>query len=225
MTTIEFFDQAYKTHARYWHHANRDSTDPRHFGEPWRTLLQRLEGRMPGRALDLGAGEGSDAIRLARLGYEVDALEGSTAGAEKIERFAREASVRVNVVHADAASFEPQKQYDVIICSGLLHYLDPTQQIRALATLKAATASGGLNLVTMFTDHTPVPDCHRILDVFPDRNEELLANAYGEWAAVKILDREKLDSSHRDFPPHRHSFIKILAERKETLIGTLTSQV
>ena len=47
-------------------------------------MLEDLRTRPAGRVLDLGAGEGIDAIRLARLGYEVDAVEGSVIGAEKI---------------------------------------------------------------------------------------------------------------------------------------------
>jgi 2-polyprenyl-3-methyl-5-hydroxy-6-metoxy-1,4-benzoquinol methylase len=87
-------------------------------------LLEALSNRQPGLALDLGSGEGMDAIRLAQLGYQVDAIEGSAVGAEKIEKFAREARTRVNVMHMDAQDFQPTQQYDVIICNGLLHYIE-----------------------------------------------------------------------------------------------------
>jgi 2-polyprenyl-3-methyl-5-hydroxy-6-metoxy-1,4-benzoquinol methylase len=53
--------------------------------------------RGPGQALDLGAGEGADAIRLAKLGYHVDAVELSAVACEKIERFARTQGVRISV--------------------------------------------------------------------------------------------------------------------------------
>jgi cyclopropane fatty-acyl-phospholipid synthase-like methyltransferase len=222
LTTIDFFDRVYKAHARYWHHANRDSTDARDFPEPWRRMLRRLADRPPGRALDLGAGEGADVIRLARLGYQVDAVEGSAVAADKIRAFAREACVRINVIHADIRSFQPTGGYDVVICSGLLHYLKPEQQSRVLSVLKAATAPGGLNLVTTFTDRTPVPDCHRVLEVFPDHEEGMVAAAYRHWKVREILERDKPESTHRDFPPHRHSFIKVLAQRPEiTTTGLL----
>jgi protein-L-isoaspartate O-methyltransferase len=94
-----------------------------HF-KPWAMLLEALSNRQPGLALDLGSGEGIDAIHLARLGNQVDAIEGSAVGAEKIEKFAREARTRVNVMHMDAQDFQPTKQYDVIIFNGLLHYIE-----------------------------------------------------------------------------------------------------
>jgi cyclopropane fatty-acyl-phospholipid synthase-like methyltransferase len=214
--TIEFFDAAYQHYARYWHHANRTSVDPLDFPEPWRTLLQRLHGRPPGRALDLGAGEGADAIRLARLGFEVDAVEGSAVGAEKIERFARQDSAHVHVVHADANDFLPRGGYDVIVCSGLLHYLTPPSHRAVLDRLRAALAPDGLVLVATFTDDTPVPECHRILDVYPDAGGRTLASAFRGWEHSHVLVRDKPDTSHPDFPPHRHSYAKLLARRPAT---------
>lgn len=67
----------------WWRGANRYSTNPADhttFNAAW---LAAATARRPGRALDLGAGEGSDAIRVARLGYAVDAIEVSAVACEK----------------------------------------------------------------------------------------------------------------------------------------------
>jgi len=209
-SALEFFERAYARHARYWHHANRDSTDPAHFPEPWKTLLRLLRLRRPGRALDLGAGEGSDAIRLARLGYEVDAVEGTAVGADKIGRFARQAGVRVNAIHADARRYVPRGHYDVIISSGMLHYLAPADQRTVLSRLAKASAPGGLIQVLMFTEHTPVAECHRIVDVYPDRDGSFLKRSLPGRRLVESTEIDKPDHSHHDFPAHSHSFVKVL---------------
>ncbi|HET9443229.1 MAG TPA: class I SAM-dependent methyltransferase, partial [Acidimicrobiales bacterium] len=96
----EFFDDAYRAEPRYWwREAARHSTDPDDHPTSLLTqlLLRHLRGRPPGRALDLGCGEGADAIRLARLGWEVDAVEISEVGAAKAEAFAREEGVDIGV--------------------------------------------------------------------------------------------------------------------------------
>ena len=49
--------------------------------------------------------KGSDAIRLALLGYEVDAVEVSKVGAEKIGRFAAEAGAKLHVIPSDVQDF------------------------------------------------------------------------------------------------------------------------
>jgi SAM-dependent methyltransferase len=77
----DFFDRQYAAYDRYWwRDGNRYSTSPADhtsFNAAW---LAEAARRRPGRALDLGAGEGADSIRLARLGYQVDAIEISGFG-------------------------------------------------------------------------------------------------------------------------------------------------
>ncbi len=93
-----FFDRQYASHERYWWRGeNRYSIDPTVHTEFYATLLAVAARRGSGVALDLGAGEGADAIRLAKLGYKVDAVEVSTVACEKIERFAWSQGVRINV--------------------------------------------------------------------------------------------------------------------------------
>src|SRR6266568_7686133 len=93
-----FFDRQYASHERYWWRGeNRYSIDPTVHTEFYATLLDVVARRGSGVALDLGAGEGADAIRLAKLGYKVDAVEVSAVACEKIERFARSEGVCVNV--------------------------------------------------------------------------------------------------------------------------------
>src|SRR5215475_373838 len=106
MKVSEFFDDLYGAQERYWwHEDDRYSLDPA--DHPTSLLaqmaLRALTGRAPGRALDIGAGEGADSIRLALLGYFVDAVEISKVGAAKIRRFAADAGVadRINVAVAD----------------------------------------------------------------------------------------------------------------------------
>jgi SAM-dependent methyltransferase len=78
-----FFDRQYAAHERYWWRGeNRYSVDPMVHTEFHATLLAVAARRGPGVALDLGAGEGADAIRLAKLGYQVDAVEVSAVACE-----------------------------------------------------------------------------------------------------------------------------------------------
>ena len=115
MHVSDYFDGVYSQHDRYWwRDSGRYVLDPDKY--PCSLLTQqtlRLLGRRPaiGRALDLGAGEGSDAIRLALLGYEVDAVEVSAIGAKKIQAFAQEARVKVRVFATDILDFTPDGLY------------------------------------------------------------------------------------------------------------------
>jgi 2-polyprenyl-3-methyl-5-hydroxy-6-metoxy-1,4-benzoquinol methylase len=212
MDILEFFDYVYKNYERYWHRANIDSTRPEDFAPHWSILLSALAKRKRGLALDLGAGEGAEAIRLARMGYEVDAVEASAVGAEKIEMFARQAHVHVNVLHEDVRIFQPIQQYDVIICNGLLNYIEDKASI--LKKMQLHTRVEGYNLVSVFTNYTPVPECHQVIDVYCDQEEGAVTSLYHEWHHLDfLLERNKLDISHPGFPSHHHSMLKILAQK------------
>src|ERR1700683_2000373 len=101
MRVSDFCDRAYQENDRYWwRDQDRYAVDPDDFPQSLLTqqTLRVLRGRPRGQALDIGAGEGSDAIRLARLGYQVDAVEMSVVGAGKIKDFASRENVEVNVI-------------------------------------------------------------------------------------------------------------------------------
>lgn len=215
-SVIAFFDYLYRRYERYWwRRPTRYSTDPADHAQSLitSTLLETLKGRKPGRALDVGAGEGSDAIRLALLGYEVDAIEGSAIGAEKTEQFAREVGVTLNIQNIDAALFEPAACYDVVICNGLLHCI--RDKVALVQQLQDATAPDGYNAVSLWSDHTPVPQCHRVVDAYAEAEDGVVTSLYKDWLKVgNWFEHKKPETSHPGFGPHQHSFIKFIARKQ-----------
>lgn len=213
---IDFFDEVYKRYDRYWwRRADRYSTDPADHTQSIIThhLLLAMRERTPGRALDIGAGEGTDAIRLALLGYEVDAVEGSEVGAEKTARFAREMGVPLNVIHADANDLVPPGPYDVIVCNGLLHYVEDKATL--VQRLQDATAPDGLNAVSMWSNHTPVPKPHREVDTYCEAEDGIVTAQYKSWSRVGFwLEHNKLETGHPSPMPHSHSFIKFISKKQ-----------
>ncbi len=75
-------------------------------GEPNHALTVEVEGMRPGRALDVGCGEGADAVWLAGRGWSVTGLDPSGVALDRAREAARTAGVEVSWVHhslADAA--------------------------------------------------------------------------------------------------------------------------
>lgn len=217
----DYFDGVYLGSARYWWQGpERYALDPDTYPssllaqQTLRLLRPRTPGRIPGRALDIGAGEGADAIRLAKLGYDVDAVEVSTVGAKKIECFAEEAGVndKIRVLASDIQDFTPDDSYDVIICNGVLHYVEDKQSVIDL--MQQATCPGGINVISVWSTYTPVPECHEFVPVYSDNEDGAVIKAYREWNKEFIyFDRNKLESAHSDLPAHRHSHIKLIARK------------
>jgi cyclopropane fatty-acyl-phospholipid synthase-like methyltransferase len=221
-SVIAFFDEVYRLYERYWWQRDtRYSTDPADHAQSLITLhlLEALKTRKPGRALDTGAGEGTDAIRLALMGYEVDAVEGSSVGCEKIEQFARQVGVPLNIINDDVNNFKPSESYNVIVCNGILHYIE--DQAGLIQRLQDATALNGLNAVSLWTARTPVPECHRIVDTYVDgssdtRDDWTVMRMYKHWHNLGQWEEEnKPETGHPGFGPHSHSFLKFISEKQD----------
>jgi SAM-dependent methyltransferase len=76
--------------------------------EPNRFAEAELRDLPPGRALDLGAGEGRNAVWLAGRGWHVTAVDFSAVGLDKGRRLAASRGVSVDWVHADVRSYQPE---------------------------------------------------------------------------------------------------------------------
>ena len=79
-------------------------------------FLQKHIRLLPkGKALDIAAGEGRNAVFLARNGFDVDAVDVSPVGLRKARKLARDMGVKIHTIPADLDVFEIEKgKYDLI---------------------------------------------------------------------------------------------------------------
>ncbi len=108
--------------------------------------------REPLRALDLGCGTGATAVRLARLGFQVTALDSSPAMVDFAQRTAREAEVaeRITLQLGDAARLADMfttGSFDVILCHNLLEYVDDPTAVLGGATRVMRNSSAILSVL------------------------------------------------------------------------------
>ncbi|MFG2624519.1 class I SAM-dependent methyltransferase [Streptomyces sp. NPDC048473] len=143
--------------ASWWDSFYADRTKPVPFfvAKPDETLVSYVDRGLiaPGRALDLGCGPGRNALHLASLGFEVDAVDLSQAAITWAEDRAREAGADVRFHCGDAftlATTELTGPYDLIYDSGCFHHLPPHRRISYLALLDRCLAPGGHLALTCF---------------------------------------------------------------------------
>jgi tellurite methyltransferase len=210
-----FFDAAYSNTERYWwKHPNAYSVSPEdHAGSLMaQQVLRYALARSPGCAIDLGSGEGTDAIRLALLGWEVHALELTKAGVEKTKRRAAQVGVRIYVLQGDLQHFVARMRFDLVVCNGVLHYVENKREI--CEKIQALTVPGGVNAISLWSDYTPVPECHRVIPTFPDKECGDVVAAYADWGkSLLYFERCRAEIGHDDMPEHVHSFIKMIAHK------------
>ena len=115
-------------------------------GEPNGALVAEVAGLMTGRALDVGCGEGADAVWLARRGWQVTALDVSRVALDRAAAAAAAAGVAVEWLHAGLPDARvPRGAYDLV--SAQYPALLRTSDHAAERALLAAVAPGGTLLV------------------------------------------------------------------------------
>ncbi|MEK2488715.1 methyltransferase domain-containing protein [Kitasatospora purpeofusca] len=114
-----------------------------------RQLAEQLTGRAAQRVLDIGCGQGTQALRLARAGHYVTGIDSDpTALGAAQETLAEESDAvreRIQLLIGDGhqcGRWFGARSFDVVLCHGVLMYLpDPDPMIASLARL---LAPGGL---------------------------------------------------------------------------------
>ncbi|HST64165.1 MAG TPA: class I SAM-dependent methyltransferase [Mycobacteriales bacterium] len=126
------WDQRYTERERLWS------------GAPNGALVAEVEGMTPGRVLDVGSGEGADAVWLARRGWDVTAVEPSGVALARAAGHARDAGVTIRWIHAELARAD-LGTYDLV--SAQYPALRRTPDAAAERALLAAVAPGGVLLL------------------------------------------------------------------------------
>ncbi|HEU4735352.1 MAG TPA: class I SAM-dependent methyltransferase [Kofleriaceae bacterium] len=113
-------------------------------------LVRDEAHRIPeGRVLCLAEGEGRNAVFLARLGYQVTAVDFSSVGLRKAERLAREREVSIEIIEADLARFDLGTGLWSGIVSIFAHTL-PEIRRRVHAAIPAALCPGGILILEAY---------------------------------------------------------------------------
>ena len=116
------------------------SVDPNAF------LVSRIKGLKPGRALDLGCGEGRNALWLAEERWGVSAVDFSQVAVDRGRDWAKERGLSVDFQVADLIEFAPESEsFDLVIVFYLQLPHDEVRQV--LGHAAEALAPGGTLLV------------------------------------------------------------------------------
>ncbi|MFD5148412.1 class I SAM-dependent methyltransferase [Streptomyces sp. NPDC058401] len=132
----EFWDSRYRESDRIWS------------GDANAVLAREAAALAPGRALDLGCGEGGDAVWLARQGWHVTGTDISGVALERAAAHAADAGVadRTAWERHDLAESFPAGEYE-LVSACFLHTFGEFPRERVLRRAAAAVAPGGILLV------------------------------------------------------------------------------
>lgn len=159
LTNEEFWDERYGGHGHGHGHGHIWS------GDPNAALVEEVSGLTPGTALDLGCGEGADAVWLARQGWKVTAVDVSGVAIGRAVQHAADTGTAdaIDFQRRDLSESFPEGLFD-LVTSQFLH--SPAEPISEgiLRAARDAVAPGGTLLVEGHAGPPPwAPDAHNFL--------------------------------------------------------------
>ncbi len=93
------------------------------FGDPYPELIDFFKNySLRGRLLDLGCGQGRNAIPLARLGYIVTGIDNSKVGIEQMEKAAQAEKLNLRAIVGDIYQYDHFSEFDFMLLDSMFHF-------------------------------------------------------------------------------------------------------
>jgi tellurite methyltransferase len=186
--------------------------DPHPWGtEPTAVVADHVEAFNPGTVLDLGGGDGRNALFLAARGFDVTVVDVVPRALESLAREAAERGLTVDSKLLDLAGYAPPP-HDNLVCTVTLHFLREEEARKLLERAQEATRPGGVHVVTTFTRDGPL-----FLQSSPGRfwlPPGDLATLYAGWDVLhsgsRVVETAARDESGE---PYRQPMDEIVARR------------
>jgi len=196
--------------------------------EPDWELKAYLRAIPKGKALDLGIGEGRNALFLARNGFEVEGIDLSQEAVRRCNEVAQEERLPVQARVADVRGFSIREEtYTCIVCAYVLTFLKRSEAEALIERIKAGLVPGGVAYVAAFTIEDPMfqrckerglPEVEPNTFFSAKRQMHLFYLAKGElkgffdnFEILSHVEGYSLDLTHDEL--HYHGWASVLARR------------
>lgn len=199
-----FWDNLYSSQSR-----DRTTT-------PHVNLVAEAEDLSPGSALDVGTGDGTDAIWLAERGWRVVGVDISSVALERAvaetDRIGQPISDRITWRQADLTEWSPPTETFDLVSAQYFH-LPSAQRLPTYRALAAAVAPGGLLLMV---GHHP-SDLQTTAMRMPDPDplftgDDIVAELGVGWQIVTNEKRPRVEKDRTRQPITVHDTV-VLARR------------
>jgi SAM-dependent methyltransferase len=179
------------------------SNDPSFNTKPNALLVSAVSGRKPGRALDVGMGQGRNAVFLAVEGWNVTGFDISNVGLEVAKKNAARVGVKINTVLRSREEFDfGTAQWDLIV---ITYETIPLETPSYAKRLRDSLRVGGLIVVETTASDAGQP-LTRSVDVDPER----LRRAFDDFRVLHFEDTVAMP----DWGKEKTRLARFVAEKK-----------
>ena len=161
--------------------------------------------------IDIGTGEGRDAVHFAKQNYDVTATDISKPGLNKAKKLAEENNVHIETFQEDVSELRLEKNYDLIFSAGTLQFVNPEKRDKVFANYKEKTNIDGINAISVFVEKP-------FLSLPPDWEETEfmyesgdLLKYYKDWEILSFT--ENIFECNSSGIKHKHCINRIIARK------------
>lgn len=165
------------------------------------------------KVLDIGCGEGKDAVYMAELGCEVTAFDITESGIRKTKHLAEKKGVKIHAFVADINDFSIDDQFDIIYSTGTVQYLFDDCIEPFFKKVKEMVKVGGHVYFNVFVEKP-------FLELPPDWDKEEkmwktgdLFKYFADWEICKM--DEVIFEDYSAGIKHYHCMDTIIAKRRQ----------
>ena len=171
------YEKWYEGDTYYW------GLEPGHFLEE---LIELCPPSSDKKVLDIGCGEGKDAVYMAQKGYDVTAFDLTENGIRKTLVLAEMRNVNINAYVDDINTFSIDEQFDLIYSTGTVQYIFEENKKSFFDKLNKITKKNGIVYINVFVEKP-------FLELPPDWNMEEkmwksgeLFTYFADWKVERI---------------------------------------
>ena len=97
--------------------------------------------------LDVGCGQGRDALFIARLGHSVFGIDISPTGIEQLLEDAIKEDLDINAEVIDVVEYIPTMSFDIVVIDRTLHMLEEDKRLTVLKNIESSVNRAGYVLI------------------------------------------------------------------------------
>ena len=156
-------------------------------------VLSNIKDYKNKNILDIGCGEGTDSIFLAKKGFKVTSLDSSGYIIHKLSLLIKKDNLNIKLIKDNILEFNPKEKYDFILLNNILHFLKKEEVKNIINKTKEMTKKNGLNIISYFEEKT--------------NGKENILEYYKDWKIIhNKINKEIIN--HKE-----HTIVKIIAKK------------
>lgn len=165
--------------------------------------------------LDLGCGQGQDALFMAKNGFKVVAIDSSPEAIKNLKENILKKNIKnIKTVCCDVLNYKIEKdKYEIINCRNLLQFLPKTRAIKLIKDIQQKIKKNGFIIISSFTTNDPSARLSKKRIITHFESQEMLKLFEG-FKIHHYFEGVVLDKGHKGKPkPHQHGVVRIIAQK------------